>query len=75
MYGSAANAGTNFDYIHEMDENNFQLVDSSRPVQRPLQRNFRARQMQFRKLLQKEQERKEQQQYGTNQKMKRSIVK
>ncbi|GMT16915.1 hypothetical protein PFISCL1PPCAC_8212, partial [Pristionchus fissidentatus] len=75
MYGSAANAGTNFDYVHEMDENNFRLVDSSRPAQRPIQRNFRARQMQFRKLLQKEQERKEQQQYGTNQKMKRSIVK
>ncbi|KHJ80403.1 putative choline dehydrogenase [Oesophagostomum dentatum] len=57
MYGSAANAGSQFDYVHGMDENNFQLVDSSKPVQRNPQRNFRARQLQFRKLLQKEQER------------------
>lgn len=26
MYGSAANAGSQFDYVHGMDENNFQLV-------------------------------------------------
>lgn len=26
MYGSAANAGSQFDYIHGMEDNNFQLV-------------------------------------------------
>ncbi|KIH49741.1 hypothetical protein ANCDUO_20183 [Ancylostoma duodenale] len=75
MYGSAANAGSQFDYVHGMDENNFQLVDSSKPVQRNPQRNFRARQLQFRKLLQKEQERRDQAMQGQNLKMKRSIAK
>ncbi|KAK6732456.1 hypothetical protein RB195_016689 [Necator americanus] len=75
MYGSAANAGSQFDYVHGMDENNFQLVDSSKPVQRNPQRNFRARQLQFRKLLQKEQERRDQALQGQNLKMKRSIAK
>uniref|UniRef100_A0A1I7WZI4 Uncharacterized protein n=1 Tax=Heterorhabditis bacteriophora TaxID=37862 RepID=A0A1I7WZI4_HETBA len=28
MYGSAANAGSQFDYVHGMDENNFQLLSS-----------------------------------------------
>ncbi|VDM57804.1 unnamed protein product [Angiostrongylus costaricensis] len=75
MYGSAANAGSQFDYVHGMDENNFQLVDSSKPVQRNPQRNFRARQLQFKKLLQKEQERRDQAMQGQNLKMKRSIAK
>ncbi|KJH45607.1 putative choline dehydrogenase [Dictyocaulus viviparus] len=74
MYGSAANAGSQFDYVHGMDENNFQLVDSSKPVQRNPQRNFRARQLQFKKLLQKEQERRDQAMQGQNLKMKRSIA-
>ncbi|KAK6036795.1 hypothetical protein COOONC_25701, partial [Cooperia oncophora] len=75
MYGSAANAGSQFDYVHGMDENNFQLVDSSKPVQRNPQRNYRARQLQFKKLLQKDQERREQALQGQNLKMKRSIAK
>ncbi|CAD6198944.1 unnamed protein product [Caenorhabditis auriculariae] len=75
MYGSAANAGSQFDYVHGMDDNNFQLVDSSRPVQRGTQRNYRARQLQIRKLMQKEQERREQANQAQNLKMKRSIAK
>ncbi|CAJ0960358.1 unnamed protein product, partial [Mesorhabditis belari] len=75
VYGSAANAGSQFDYVHEMDENNFQLVDSSRPVQRAPARNFRTRQMHFRKLLQNQQERRDTVQHMQSQKMKRSIAK
>lgn len=39
MYGSSATAGAQFDYIHDNEESNFQLVDSSKP-QKP-QKNFR----------------------------------
>ncbi|PAV63604.1 hypothetical protein WR25_20857 [Diploscapter pachys] len=75
MYGSAANAGSQFDYIHGMEDNNFQLVDSSKPIQRNPQRNFRARQLQFRKLLQKDQEKRDMIAQGQNLRMKRSIAK
>ncbi|CAJ0586544.1 unnamed protein product, partial [Mesorhabditis spiculigera] len=75
VYGSAANAGSQFDYVHEMDENNFQLVDSSRPVQRAPQRNFRTRQMHFKKLLQNQQDRRDTVELNRSQKMKRSIAK
>ncbi|VDO45945.1 unnamed protein product [Haemonchus placei] len=51
------------------------IVDSSKPVQRNPQRNYRARQLQFKKLLQKDQERREQALQGQNLKMKRSIAK
>ncbi|CAI4221758.1 unnamed protein product [Auanema sp. JU1783] len=74
MYGSAANAGSQFDYVHGLDENNFQLVDSSKPTQRSTQRNFRTRQVQFRKLLQREQEKREANQ-TQNAKTKKTIAK
>ncbi|CAB3402872.1 unnamed protein product [Caenorhabditis bovis] len=75
MYGSAANAGSQFDYIHGMDDHNFQLVDSSKPVQRNPQRNFRMRQVQIKKMMQKDQEKKELAIQSQNVKMKRSIAK
>ncbi|KAK6026605.1 hypothetical protein OSTOST_07413 [Ostertagia ostertagi] len=53
----------------------YHKVDSSKPVQRNPQRNYRARQLQFKKLLQKDQERREQALQGQNLKMKRSIAK
>ncbi|KAL3072606.1 hypothetical protein niasHS_017580 [Heterodera schachtii] len=72
VYGSSATAGVQFDYIHDNEESNFQLVDSSRP-QKP-QRPFR-RQIPFRKLAQREQERREYEKYNVSTKMKRSILK
>lgn len=45
MYGSSQNAGSQFDYIHDNEEANFQLVDSSKP-QKP-QRTFRRTQVPF----------------------------
>ena len=89
FYGSAANAGSQFDYIHDHEDANFQLVDSSKP-QRP-QRMFRRPMMPFvclmsekillnldyfqRKMMQRDQERREQQYYNQSNKMKRSIAK
>lgn len=72
LYGSSATAGAQFDYIHDNEDANFQLVDSSRP-QKP-QRTYR-RQFQFRKLAQREQERREYEKYNVPNKMKRSILK
>ncbi|TMS34609.1 hypothetical protein L596_002164 [Steinernema carpocapsae] len=73
MYGSSANAGQQFDYIHENDEQHFQLVDTSKPqrtTQKPYRKNF-----QFRKLLQTNLERQEAARFTQNQKLKRSIAK
>lgn len=39
IYGSSATAGGQYDYVHDNEDANFQLVDSSKPV-RP-QRTFR----------------------------------
>ncbi|CAP27081.1 Protein CBR-EIF-3.D [Caenorhabditis briggsae] len=75
VYGSAANAGSQFDYIHGMDEHNFQLVDTSKPMARNPQRNFRVRQMHLRKMMQKEVEKREMVNQTTNLRMKRSIAK
>ncbi|CAK5076317.1 unnamed protein product [Meloidogyne enterolobii] len=75
LYGSSATAGAQFDYIHDNEDANFQLVDSGR-VQRP-QRPVYRRQFQFlnRKLAQREQERREYDKYNVPNKMKRSIMK
>jgi len=62
IYGSSATAGSQFDYVHDAEESNFQLVDSFKP-QRPPQRNYR-RTIQFKKLVQKDQERRDQAKYG-----------
>ncbi|KAI3420443.1 hypothetical protein GPALN_003740 [Globodera pallida] len=72
VYGSSATAGVQFDYIHDNEDLNFQLVDSSRP-QKP-QKPYR-RQFQFRKFAQREQERREYEKYNVPTKMKRSILK
>lgn len=37
IYGSSATAGNQFDYVHDNEDANFQIVDSSKP-QRPPQR-------------------------------------
>ncbi|CAK5058690.1 unnamed protein product [Meloidogyne enterolobii] len=75
LYGSSATAGAQFDYIHDNEDANFQLVDSGR-IQRP-QRPVYRRQFQFlnRKLAQREQERREYDKYNVPNKMKRSIMK
>ncbi|KAK0394643.1 hypothetical protein QR680_000853 [Steinernema hermaphroditum] len=73
MYGSSANAGAQFDYVHENDEQHFQLVDSSKPAssnQEPYRRNF-----QFRKIMHANLERQENAKFAQNQKIKRSIAK
>uniref|UniRef100_A0A915ES22 Eukaryotic translation initiation factor 3 subunit p66 n=1 Tax=Ditylenchus dipsaci TaxID=166011 RepID=A0A915ES22_9BILA len=71
LYGSSANAGSQFDYVHDNEDSNFQLVDSSKPQkqQKPFRRPF-----QFKKLVgQKDQDRREQ--FNQSNKMKRSIAK
>ncbi|KAI6195853.1 Eukaryotic translation initiation factor 3 subunit D [Aphelenchoides besseyi] len=73
LYGSSQNAGTQFDYVHDNEDSNFQLVDSTKP-QKP-QRPFRRAAVPFRKLMQRDQERREQQYYNQSNKMKRSIAK
>ncbi|CAD5228624.1 unnamed protein product [Bursaphelenchus okinawaensis] len=73
MYGSSQNAGSQFDYVHDNEESNFQLVDSSKP-QKPA-RPYRRAQVPFKRLLQKEQERRDQQFYNQSNKTKRSIAK
>ncbi|CAB3411586.1 unnamed protein product [Caenorhabditis bovis] len=75
VYGSAATAGSQFDYVHGLDEKSFQMVDSSRPIQRNAPRNFRTRQIQLRKLMQKELEKREFASQTQNLRMKRSIAK
>ncbi|KAI1730261.1 eukaryotic translation initiation factor 3 subunit 7 (eIF-3) domain-containing protein [Ditylenchus destructor] len=73
MYGSSATAGTQFDYVHDNEDANFQLVDSSKPQKQ--QKPFR-RQFQFRRggmFGQKEQDRRDT--FNQSNKMKRSIAK
>lgn len=42
MYGSSATAGSQYDYVHDNEDSNFQLVDSSKPQkqQKPFRRQF-----------------------------------
>jgi translation initiation factor 3 subunit D len=69
IYGSSATAGNQFDYVHDNEDANFQIVDSSKP-QRPPQR-YKPRQNLFKKIVsQREQERREQAKYQ-NPKLKR----
>jgi translation initiation factor 3 subunit D len=74
MYGSSQNAGLQFDYIHDNEEVNFQLVGTVKPQkpQRMFRRNNAAP---FRKIMQKDIERRELQYYNQSNKMKRSIAK
>lgn len=73
MYGSSQNAGLQFDYVHDNEEANFQLVGTAKP-QKP-QRMFRRNAAPFRKIMQKDIERRELQYYNQSNKMKRSIAK
>ena len=73
MYGSSQNAGLQFDYIHDNEDANFQLVGMAKP-QKP-QRTFRRNPAPFRKVMQKDIERRELQYYNQSNKMKRSIAK
>ncbi|KAH7693713.1 CBN-EIF-3.D protein, partial [Aphelenchoides avenae] len=73
IYGSSATAGGQYDYVHDNEDANFQLVDSSKPV-RP-QRTFRRPYGQFRNLAKKDQERREAKNPKTSQKMNRAIAK
>lgn len=72
MYGSSQNAGLQFDYVHDEDSN-FQLVGMVKPQKS--QRMFRRNPVPFRKLMQKDIERREMQYYNQSNKMKRSIAK
>jgi hypothetical protein len=40
MYGSAANAGSQFDYVHDNEDSTFQLVDTGKP-QKPQRMTYR----------------------------------
>ena len=40
MYGSAANAGSQFDYVHDNEDSTFQLVDTGKP-QKPQKMTYR----------------------------------
>uniref|UniRef100_A0A0N4ZRC7 Eukaryotic translation initiation factor 3 subunit p66 n=1 Tax=Parastrongyloides trichosuri TaxID=131310 RepID=A0A0N4ZRC7_PARTI len=52
-YGNKDNSASQFDYIHDADEN-FQLVDSSKP-QKPIQQRYRNRNtIQFKKIMSKD---------------------
>uniref|UniRef100_A0A914VR58 Eukaryotic translation initiation factor 3 subunit D n=1 Tax=Plectus sambesii TaxID=2011161 RepID=A0A914VR58_9BILA len=75
QYTSGA-VGSQYDYVHDADDSSFQLVDTSRPQRSMMQRGNKMRQQQFyRKLMQKERDRRIQAGYGQNQKMSRSIAK
>ncbi|TMS34611.1 hypothetical protein L596_002165 [Steinernema carpocapsae] len=74
IYGSAANAGQQFDYVHENDDQHFQLVDTSkpqRPNNKPFRRHFHMRRM----MQQREQDRQQIANSTQNAKLKRSIIK
>lgn len=72
MYGFSPNAGLQFDYVHD-NEDSFQLVGTAKQ-QKP-QRMFRKNTQPFRKIAQKDIERREIQYYNQSNKMKRSIAK
>uniref|UniRef100_A0A0M3JXP7 Eukaryotic translation initiation factor 3 subunit D n=1 Tax=Anisakis simplex TaxID=6269 RepID=A0A0M3JXP7_ANISI len=76
QYTSGA-VGSQYDYVHDEEDATFQLVDGSKPQRSNVQRGGRLRQQQlfYRRLLQKENERRNQAAYGQNQKIKRSIAK
>lgn len=69
--------GSQYDYVHDEEDATFQLVDTSRPQRTNMQKGGRMRQQQlfYRKLVQKENERRNQAVYSQNQKIKRSIAK
>jgi len=71
IYGSSATAGNQFDYVHDNEDANFQLVDGK--PQKPQQR-YKTRQNIFKKITQREKERSEQLKYQ-NPKMKRVLEK
>uniref|UniRef100_A0A915Q339 Eukaryotic translation initiation factor 3 subunit D n=1 Tax=Setaria digitata TaxID=48799 RepID=A0A915Q339_9BILA len=75
-YTSGA-VGSQYDYVHDEEDATFQLVDTSKPQRSNLQKSGRMRQQQqfYRRLVQKENERRNQANYGQNQKIKRSIAK
>uniref|UniRef100_A0A0K0FNL1 Eukaryotic translation initiation factor 3 subunit p66 n=1 Tax=Strongyloides venezuelensis TaxID=75913 RepID=A0A0K0FNL1_STRVS len=71
-YGNKDNAASQFDYVHDADEN-FQLVDSSKP-QKPLQQRYRNRNaIQFKKLMSKDID--EKQNIQSSGKLKKSVAK
>uniref|UniRef100_A0AC34Q1V7 Eukaryotic translation initiation factor 3 subunit D n=1 Tax=Panagrolaimus sp. JU765 TaxID=591449 RepID=A0AC34Q1V7_9BILA len=71
LYGSSATAGNQFDYIHDNEDANFQLVDGK--PQKPPQK-YKARQNIFKKFSQREKERNEQLKYQ-NPKMRKIMEK
>ncbi|KHN88178.1 Eukaryotic translation initiation factor 3 subunit D [Toxocara canis] len=75
-YGSGG-GGSEYDYADDDDESTFQLVDFSKPQRSMTQRGVRIRQQQlaYRRMIQKEEERRNQMTYDQNQKIKRSIAK
>ncbi|VDN60024.1 unnamed protein product [Dracunculus medinensis] len=80
LYGNPYASGTigsQYDYIHDEEDSTFQLVDTSKPQKQNVQRGGRIRQQQlfYRRLVQKENERRNQAIYGQNQKTKRCIAK
>ncbi|OZC07570.1 eukaryotic translation initiation factor 3 subunit D family protein [Onchocerca flexuosa] len=79
-YGNPYTSGTigsQYDYVHDEEDATFQLVDTSKPQRTNMQKSGRMRQQQqfYRKLVQKENERRNQSNYGQNQRIKRSIAK
>ncbi|VDM38565.1 unnamed protein product [Toxocara canis] len=74
---ASGTVGSQYDYVHDEEDSTFQLVDTSKPQRSNVQRGGRMRQQQlfYRRLLQKENERRNQAAYGQNQKIKRSIAK
>uniref|UniRef100_A0A914ZWL8 Eukaryotic translation initiation factor 3 subunit p66 n=1 Tax=Parascaris univalens TaxID=6257 RepID=A0A914ZWL8_PARUN len=75
-YSSGA-GGSEYDYVHDDDESTFQLVDTTKPHRSMIQRSARTRQQHFvyRKIIQKEEERRKQATCEQNQKIKRIIAK
>uniref|UniRef100_F1KZJ9 Eukaryotic translation initiation factor 3 subunit D n=1 Tax=Ascaris suum TaxID=6253 RepID=F1KZJ9_ASCSU len=75
-YSSGA-GGSEYDYVHDDDDSTFQLVDTTKPHRSTVQRSARMRQQHFvyRKIIQKEEERRKQATYEQNQKIKRIIAK
>lgn len=76
QYASGA-VGSQYDYVHDEEDSTFQLVDTSKPQRSNMQRGGRMRQQQlfYRRLIQKENERRSQASYVQNQRIKRSIAK
>uniref|UniRef100_A0A0N5AJ04 Eukaryotic translation initiation factor 3 subunit D n=1 Tax=Syphacia muris TaxID=451379 RepID=A0A0N5AJ04_9BILA len=74
---ASGTVGSQYDYIHDVEDATFQLVDSSKPQRSNVQRTSRVRQQQlfYKRLVQKEADRRNQANYMQNQKIKRSIAK